>query len=671
MKDFFVSYNREDRHWAEWIAWQIEDAGFTTFVQAWDFVGNWVIQMNRAMWESERTIAVLTPNYLIALYTQPEWGNAFRLDPAGEKDLLIPVRVRPVDLTGVLAQIVYVDLVNLDEKTAVERLLKRVRGERGKPSSSPAFPSLGSGTTGPVEHRASLKPVYPAFDEDTRRLIRAREIVVDWRSRYGGQEEALRLAAEKARVWSRAVPAQFDDEVDVVIDLASRVAQDFSSSGVKELEFARAYGLMVHPTVFWGQAISDVTQTGSSYGRGRSAIRRGLDEQRREVGLWVNEMPDEYSFEMVARVLESAYALAQFKFDSLPHGFIDAGSGPMDDVGSYQTLFVARMDDDPRLHLLTIDQEPRKLGSFAARKLALYALCARRNRDGSVDLVASDYQNVYRWSRSGPQPSMQYACEGTIFDASFVSSAQDAGVVTIHADGKIWFLESKGTMEIVLPSPAGSGFRAATVWVDPLEPGHWHALAVTDKSELVSRSLTGHDSYRSEEQLWNASHFPAAPRYELWWCDNFDLSIHDFDGLPCLIVRRQTRDGEAVHFLDPASLRPIRQPLFVSGFVGEIVIAGGRWMAVFFLQRGGDILPRVAVWDLRSGAEEPIGRWFERNGDVYRPIVTKETRDTFEVVFVLHPFTDHSARLCRFQWPSGTAEELEKYSDIRISRVAC
>ena len=213
MKDFFISYNREDKQWAEWIAWQLEDAGFSTIIQAWDFVGNWVIRMNEAMRETARTIAVLSPDYVKALYTQPEWANAFRLDPTGAKDLLIPVRVRPVDLDGVLAQIVYVDLVNIDEGAAAELLLKRVRGERGKPSSSPAFPSSVA-ETGHVTSRASAapKPVYPAFDEDTKRLIRVRKILVDWRSRYSGQEEALGLAAQKARAWSRDLPTQFDDE---------------------------------------------------------------------------------------------------------------------------------------------------------------------------------------------------------------------------------------------------------------------------------------------------------------------------------------------------------------------------------------------------------------------------------------------------------------------------
>lgn len=36
MKDFFVSYNKADRRWAEWVAWQLEEAGYTTMLQAWD-----------------------------------------------------------------------------------------------------------------------------------------------------------------------------------------------------------------------------------------------------------------------------------------------------------------------------------------------------------------------------------------------------------------------------------------------------------------------------------------------------------------------------------------------------------------------------------------------------------------------------------------------------------
>jgi TIR domain len=46
-RDFFISYTAADRAWAEWVAWQLEAAGWTTVLQAWDFaVGeNFVLRM--------------------------------------------------------------------------------------------------------------------------------------------------------------------------------------------------------------------------------------------------------------------------------------------------------------------------------------------------------------------------------------------------------------------------------------------------------------------------------------------------------------------------------------------------------------------------------------------------------------------------------------------------
>jgi hypothetical protein len=142
MKDFFISHNKADREWAEWIAWQLEEAEYTTVLQAWDFRpgSNFVLDMQRASAEAQRMIAVLSPDYLAALYTQPEWAAAFARDPTGEKGLLLPVRVRECDLKGLLRSIVYIDLLGLDETVAKERLLAGARFERAKPTTAPAFP---------------------------------------------------------------------------------------------------------------------------------------------------------------------------------------------------------------------------------------------------------------------------------------------------------------------------------------------------------------------------------------------------------------------------------------------------------------------------------------------------------------------------------------------------
>lgn len=58
--------------------------------------GNFVLAMQAAM-EADRTIAVLSPEYLKSKYTRAEWSAAFAQDPTGEQKLLVPVKVRSVE----------------------------------------------------------------------------------------------------------------------------------------------------------------------------------------------------------------------------------------------------------------------------------------------------------------------------------------------------------------------------------------------------------------------------------------------------------------------------------------------------------------------------------------------------------------------------------------------
>ncbi len=78
--DFLISYNSADATWAEWIAWVLEENGYTVTIQAWDFRpgGNFILDMQRAAQNCDgpsgpvfdhRTIAVLSENYLNAFYT--------------------------------------------------------------------------------------------------------------------------------------------------------------------------------------------------------------------------------------------------------------------------------------------------------------------------------------------------------------------------------------------------------------------------------------------------------------------------------------------------------------------------------------------------------------------------------------------------------------------------
>ena len=105
-RDFLVSFNQVDRAWATWIAWMLEEAGYSVWFQDWDFKGNFVLEMDRAHARSHRTIAVLSPDFLASRFAAPEWAARFAQDATSEQDLLIPARVRPCELDGLLAQIV-------------------------------------------------------------------------------------------------------------------------------------------------------------------------------------------------------------------------------------------------------------------------------------------------------------------------------------------------------------------------------------------------------------------------------------------------------------------------------------------------------------------------------------------------------------------------------------
>jgi hypothetical protein len=141
MRDFFISYTHDDQAWAEWIAWQLEAEQYTTVLQAWDFRPgeNFVVRMRDALQEADRTIAVLSNAYLASPYATDEWTAAFLHDPHGRQRLL-PVRVEVCELPWLLATLIYIDLVGVDETTARRRLQEGVTRARGTPKAEPGYP---------------------------------------------------------------------------------------------------------------------------------------------------------------------------------------------------------------------------------------------------------------------------------------------------------------------------------------------------------------------------------------------------------------------------------------------------------------------------------------------------------------------------------------------------
>jgi len=127
--DFFISYNHADQSWAEWVAWVLEEDDYKTILQAWYFRpgSNFVVQMHEAAKLSRQTIAILSPDYLGSQYSEAEWAAAFAGDPIGHNNGLIPVRIAPTVVDGLLGQIVWIDLIGLDQLSAKAALIAGLR----------------------------------------------------------------------------------------------------------------------------------------------------------------------------------------------------------------------------------------------------------------------------------------------------------------------------------------------------------------------------------------------------------------------------------------------------------------------------------------------------------------------------------------------------------------
>ncbi len=164
--DFFVSYTHADAKWAEWIAWQLEAAGYRVKIQAWDFDrgSHFVREMRQAAATADRTIAVVSAVYLKSAYGEAEWQAAWAADPSGAGRNLIPIRIEDCPRPGSLSQLVGDDLFDLDAETATARLLATARGGRGKPATEPLFPG----------HRATVGTTpEPTFPGQLPRMWRA------------------------------------------------------------------------------------------------------------------------------------------------------------------------------------------------------------------------------------------------------------------------------------------------------------------------------------------------------------------------------------------------------------------------------------------------------------------------------------------------------------------
>lgn len=171
-KDYFVTYHNADRFWAEWIAWHLEEAGYTTILPHWDFQVGTDIQaeIRKAKAKAKYIIAIVSPDYFSIRKNIEEWNSTFSRRTGSEDQPMLPVLVRKCESRHmkILSSTMYIDLVELEEELAHQILLAGVRRERIKPKQRPAFPGK------PLEVSSKDIPLFPAIlhEQDQIQFIR-------------------------------------------------------------------------------------------------------------------------------------------------------------------------------------------------------------------------------------------------------------------------------------------------------------------------------------------------------------------------------------------------------------------------------------------------------------------------------------------------------------------
>ncbi|MFJ6843014.1 FxSxx-COOH system tetratricopeptide repeat protein [Streptomyces griseoluteus] len=138
----FVSYAGLDRAWAEWVGWQLKQAGHQVELDRWSWRtgDDFVQKMNAALDEADAVVALFSKNYFAPeRWTREEWAANFAV-----RGRLVPVVIEPLtddDIPVILAGKLRQDLHGLDETSAASALLEAVHGP-GTPAGPFDFPGV-------------------------------------------------------------------------------------------------------------------------------------------------------------------------------------------------------------------------------------------------------------------------------------------------------------------------------------------------------------------------------------------------------------------------------------------------------------------------------------------------------------------------------------------------
>ena len=209
--DVFISYSHRDKGWVRgWLVPQLKGAGLKVCIDVETFEPGApsVTEMERAVVQSRKTVAVLTPEYVQSSWAEFENIMIQTLDPAARQRRLIPVLWKRCELPPRIASLTAIDLIR--SKNRAERLqrliaaLRRLTARRrSQETSNQSLPSIVP--TGPLSPSSGL---YIERDHDRlvrRTMLHSGGTILIEGARQMGKSSLLARALHHARQAQRTV----------------------------------------------------------------------------------------------------------------------------------------------------------------------------------------------------------------------------------------------------------------------------------------------------------------------------------------------------------------------------------------------------------------------------------------------------------------------------------
>ena len=156
----FISYAGRDYGWAEWIAWQLDEAGLTVELDCWDWQAgdNFVEKMSNAVARADIVVAVCSQAYYEPTrWSSEEWCAALRRAKE-QPGFLVPVRVDDTPAPPLLASLIAPALYDKPADAARAALLAAIR-PTGRPTRQPIYPGSAGAKSRPT--RGDREPGSP------------------------------------------------------------------------------------------------------------------------------------------------------------------------------------------------------------------------------------------------------------------------------------------------------------------------------------------------------------------------------------------------------------------------------------------------------------------------------------------------------------------------------